>query len=137
MIQLKDYNIRRPGNWSNLKGLHANPLRVLKCYLYYHVEKRTPVGTAAVKAFNVAVKAFDVKEYEWFQMSSTYGEMKKCTSSWATLTAKDNDEFRMSPDYLASTLEIKHDSSFPLPDDPPSSLKIWRTRQLLLSTRVW
>jgi hypothetical protein len=33
-------------------------------------------------------------------------------------TAKEYDEFRMSPDYLAYILEIKHYSSFPPPDDP-------------------
>jgi hypothetical protein len=56
------------GNTLKLKGLHVYyPLRVLKCYLYHHVEERIPFGKA--------VKAFNVKENDQFRMGSTYGAM--------------------------------------------------------------
>jgi hypothetical protein len=67
-----------------------------------------------VVAFNVAAKAFDVKEYDRFRMGSAYCEMNNCTSDWARLTAKEYDAFRVSPTYIDSVQEM----NLSLPDDP-------------------
>jgi hypothetical protein len=79
------------GNKVKLQGLHMYPLRILKYYYMHHIvnECLTHGDSVVVEAFNVAAKAFDVKEYDRFRMGSAYCEMNNCTSDWARLTAKE------------------------------------------------
>jgi hypothetical protein len=58
-------------------------------------------------SFEDVVQSFNAQAYDDFQMSLEYALLNSCNSDWATLSAKEYDEFRMSPAYFDSIQEMK------------------------------
>jgi hypothetical protein len=82
------------GNEVKLEELHTYPLRILKFYLYHCMTKSIPFGDV--------VQSCNAKAYDDFPMSPEYNLLHFCNSDWATITAKEYDEYRVRPTMILS-----------------------------------